>query len=89
LCLPKWDARGDFMYISFSQQRDPNTYALPIRRASGLPDLSSTVITGIEDLKKMKSAVVIPHIVDTAFSPSLYVYTVNSTYRNLYRVPLQ
>jgi Tol biopolymer transport system component len=88
-CVPKWDARGDFMYISFNMQSDPNSYALPIRRGSGLPDLPSTVIAGTDDLKKLKSVVVIPHIVDTAFSPSLYVYTGNSTYRNLYRVPLQ
>ena len=70
-------------------QADPNSYALPIRRGSGLPDLPSTVISGIEDLKKLKSAVVIPHIVDSAFSPSLYVYTVQSTHRNLYRIQLQ
>jgi hypothetical protein len=55
LCLPTWDARGDFMYISFSEQGDPNSYALPIRRGSGLPDLPSTVITGIDDVKKSKS----------------------------------
>jgi hypothetical protein len=89
ICYPTWDARGDFMYISFHQQADPNSYALPIQRGSGLPDLPSTVIAGTEDLKKLKSAVVLPHIVDSAFSPSVYVYTVHSTYRNLYRIPLQ
>jgi eukaryotic-like serine/threonine-protein kinase len=88
VCYPKWDARGDFLYINYYQQGDPNSYALPLRRDTGLPDLPSTVISGIEDLKKLKSAVVFPHIVDSAFSPSLYVYTVYSTYRNLYRVPL-
>jgi eukaryotic-like serine/threonine-protein kinase len=88
-CIPIWDARGDFMYIGFHVQTDPNTYALPIQRGSGLPDLPSTMIGGTEDLKKLKSAVVIPHIVDEAFSSSLYVYTVQNTHRNLYRVPLQ
>jgi hypothetical protein len=76
------------MYISFSEQADPNSYALPIQHGSGLPALPSTVIAGIDDVKKLKSAVAMPHIVDTAFSPSLYVYTVQSTYRNLYRIPL-
>ena len=76
------------MYISFLEQSDPNSYALPIRRGSGLPDLPSTVIAGIDDLKKLKSAVVMPHIVGSAFSPSLYVYTVNSDYRNLWRIPV-
>jgi len=88
-CIPIWDARGEFLYISFHVQYDPNTYALPIQRSSGLPDLPSTMVAGTEDLKKLKSAVVIPHIVDEAFSSSLYVYTVQSTHRNLYRIPLQ
>jgi len=87
-CIPKWDVRGEFMYISFLQQSDPNSYALPIRRSLGLPDLPSPVLAGTEDLKKLKSAVVFPHIVDAAFSPSLYVYTVKTTHRNLYRIPL-
>lgn len=88
-CLPKWDARGDFMFISFHEQSDSHSYALPIQSGSGLPDMPSTVIAGIDDLKKLKSAVVVPHIVDSAFSTSLYVYTVHSTHRNLYRIPLQ
>jgi hypothetical protein len=82
------------MYISFLfQHSDPNgspiSYALPIRRGSGLPDLPSTGISGIEDVKKLGSAVEIPQIVDSAFGPSLYVYTVQSTHRNLFRIPLQ
>jgi eukaryotic-like serine/threonine-protein kinase len=89
ICFAKWDLSRDFMYISFYQQSDPNSYALPIRRGAGLPDLPTAGFSGFEDLKKFKSAVVIPHIVDTAFSSSLYVYTVQNTHRNLYRVALQ
>jgi len=89
VCTPVWDARGEFMFMNFYLQNDPNTYALPIRRGSGLPDLPSSVITGIEDLKKLKAAVVIPHIVNSAFSPSLYSYSTHDTHRNLYRIPLQ
>ena len=89
ICLPSWDAREEFMYVNFLAQSDKNTYALPIPRGSGIPNLPSTGIVGIEDLKKAKSAVVIPHIVDSAVSPSLYVYTVQSNHRNLYRIPLQ
>ena len=88
ICYPKWDARGDFMYIDFLEQGDPHSYALPIRRGLGLPDLPSSVIAGIDDLKKLKSAVVMPHIVDSAFSQFLYVYTIRTTHRNLYRIPL-
>jgi hypothetical protein len=43
----------------------------------------------LDDLKKLKSAAVMPHIVDSAFSPSLYVYTVQSIHHNLYRILLQ
>jgi hypothetical protein len=89
LCLAKWDTRGDFMYMSFTEQGNQQSYALPVRSSSGLPDLPSTVITGVDDLKKLKSVVMIPHIVDSAFSSSLYVYTVQNTHRNLYRIPLQ
>ena len=88
-CIPMWDAHGEFMYISSHVQADPITYALPIRRDLGLPDLPATIISGTEDLGRLKSAVVIPHIVDEAFSPSLYVYSVESAHRNLYRVLLQ
>jgi len=88
-CLPRWDVREEFMYVNFLAQPDQNTYALPIRRGWAIPNLPSTGIVGIEDLKKAKPAVVIPHIVDSAVSPSLYVYTVQSTHRNLYRIPLQ
>ena len=89
ICLPTWDMRGEFMYMSFFVQSDPNTYALAIQPSTGLPELPASVISGVEDLKKLKSAVVIPHLVDTAYSQSLYTYTVQSTYRNLYRIPLQ
>jgi hypothetical protein len=88
ICYPKWDTVGEYMYMNFFLQDDPNTYALPIRHSSGLPDLPATPFSGIEDAKKLKSAVVIPHMVDTAFNSSLYVYMVPSTYRNLYRIPL-
>ena len=88
ICYPKWDTVGEYLYMTFFLQDDPNTYALPIRRSSGLPDLPSTPFSGIQDVKKLKSAVVIPRMIDSAFSSSLYVYTVPSTYRNLYRIPL-
>ena len=68
-CYPKWDARGEFMYMDFLGQADPNSYALPIQHGSGLPDLPSTTIAGTEDLKKLKSALVFPHVVDASFQP--------------------
>jgi hypothetical protein len=77
------------MYIDFNGQSDPNSYALPVQHGSGLPDLPSTTIAGTGDLKKLKSALVFPHIVQAAFSPSLYLYAVHTIHRNLFRIPLQ
>jgi hypothetical protein len=54
-----------------------------------LPDLPSIVISRMEDLMNLKSAAVIPHIVLSAFSPFLYVYTAQSTPRNLFRIRLR
>jgi eukaryotic-like serine/threonine-protein kinase len=97
ICTAKWDARGEFMYMGFLEQADPlnlmsatvaTSYALPIRRGAGLPDMPTTVISGTADLKKLESAVVVSHIVDSASGPSLYVYTVQSKRRNLYRIQL-
>jgi eukaryotic-like serine/threonine-protein kinase len=88
VCYPKWDTVGEYMYMTFFLQAEAKTYALPIRRSTGLPDLPSTPFSGIDDVKKMKSAIPIPHMVDSVFNSSLYVYTVPSTYRNLYRVHL-
>ena len=76
------------MYMGFLVG-DQKTYALPVRRGWGLPDLPPTSIRGIEDLQQMKSAVVIPHVVSSAVSPSLYAYLVMTTRRNLYRIPLE
>jgi hypothetical protein len=89
ICLPSWDVREGFLYVNFLGQHDKNSYALPLRRGSGIPKLSSTGIMEIENLKKEKTALVIPQIVDSAVSPSFYAYTVQTTHRNLYRILLQ
>ncbi|MFZ3217033.1 MAG: protein kinase [Candidatus Acidiferrales bacterium] len=88
-CWPIWDARGESMYLSFFVSQDQNTYVLPLRQRSGLPSVPlGGVVTG-EQLKKIKSVVVIPHPVDSAISTSLYAYTQETTRRNLFRIPLQ
>jgi hypothetical protein len=88
-CIPGWDVRGESMYMQFFVTSDQNTYVLRLRRAGGLAELPTEVALDGELLKKMKPVVVIPHQVDSAVSSSLYAYTVNTTRRNLYRIPLQ
>jgi hypothetical protein len=43
----------------------------------------------MEDITNAKPAAVIPHIVSSAASPSVYAYVQQTTRRNLYRIPLQ
>jgi eukaryotic-like serine/threonine-protein kinase len=87
-CIPGWDVRGEEMYMHFFVTADQNTYVLRLRQPDGLGELPTKVALDGEILKKMKPVVVIPHQVDSAVSTSLYAYTVNSTRRNLYRIPL-
>jgi eukaryotic-like serine/threonine-protein kinase len=87
-CIPGWDMRGESMYMQFFVTSDQNTYVLRLRQAGGLADLPTDAPLDGEILKKMK-ALVIPRQVNSAVSTSLYAYTVNSTRRNLYRIPLQ
>ena len=76
------------MHLNFYQSADQSTYLLPLREPGGIPDV---VIENesAETLKKFKTMAVIPHRVGSVVSKSLYAYTVVSTQRNLYRIPLQ
>jgi hypothetical protein len=89
LCSLRWDIHGDFMLCSFFGHHDQTTYALPVRRGTGLPDLPAHVITQPEDLKFVKGAKLLPQIVDSAVNPSLFAFTRTNIRRNLYRIPLQ
>jgi eukaryotic-like serine/threonine-protein kinase len=87
-CWAGWSVRGEFMHLNFYQSADESTYLLPLREPGGIPDV---VIENesAETLKKFKTMAVIPHRVGSVVSKSLYAYTVVSTQRNLYRIPLQ
>ena len=85
-CLVRWDTSGAFAYVTFSLMQQ-GTYSLPVQE-TGLPKLPAAGIARIEDLQNATKAAVIPHVVESAISPSIYAYTVQSTRRNLYRIPL-
>ncbi len=87
-CIPDWDVRGESMYMQFFVTSDQNTYVMRLRQAGGLAELPTNAPLDGEILRRMKPVVVIPHQVDSAVSTSLYAYTVNTTRRNLYRIPL-
>jgi eukaryotic-like serine/threonine-protein kinase len=86
-CELTWDSSGKFVYVSFSLMRE-GSYALPVLHETGLPKLPPTGIARMEDLKNARMADVIPQVVDSAVSPSIYAYTRQNTRRNLYRIPL-
>jgi serine/threonine protein kinase len=87
-CSLTWDASGKFVYVSFPLMRE-GSFLLPVLRESGLPKLPRTGIAVNDDLKKATTAAEIPQVVDSALSPTVYAYTLQSTRRNLYRIPLQ
>jgi len=88
-CIPDWSVRGDIMLMQFFVSTDQNTYVLRLRQPSALADLPTNGELNGEILKRAKPLLVIPHTVDSAVSTSLYAYTVRSTRRNLYRIPLE
>jgi len=87
-CWAGWSVQGEFMHLNFHQSADQSTSLLPLREPGGIPDVAFGNESA-ETLKKVKTMAVIPHRVDSVVSKSLYAYTVVSTQRNLYRIPLQ
>jgi Tol biopolymer transport system component/tRNA A-37 threonylcarbamoyl transferase component Bud32 len=87
-CWAGWSVRGDFMHLNFYESADQSTYLLPLREPGGIPDVAIGNESA-ETLKKVKTMAVIPHRVGSIVSKSLYAYTLQSTERNLYRIPLQ
>jgi serine/threonine protein kinase/Tol biopolymer transport system component len=86
-CSLTWDTSGKFVYVSFSLMHQ-GSYPLPVLPDTGLPKLPPTGITRAEDLKAATTAAMIPQVVESAVSPSVYAYTRQNTRRNLYRIPL-
>src|SRR5580658_1546924 len=86
-CSLTWDTSGKFVYVSFLGH-EGRSYSLPVLHDTGLPKLPATGITRVEDLRNATTAPVIPQVVESVISPSIYAYTRQSTRRNLYRIPL-
>jgi len=88
-CVPMWDVRGEFFLVNYVFNDKENTYVLPLRHGTELPKLPAAGIARMEDITNAKPTAVIPHIVSSAVSPSVYAYVQLTTRRNLYRIPLQ
>jgi hypothetical protein len=77
------------MYLSCYPLQDQTTYLLPLREPGGIAYLAVIGDISTETLKKIKTAAMIPQRASSIVSKSLYAYTLVSTLRNLYRIPLQ
>jgi serine/threonine protein kinase/Tol biopolymer transport system component len=86
-CWVTWDTSGKFVYLSFSLMYQ-GSYSLPVLHDTGLPKLPPSGIAQLEDLRNATTAAMIPQIVTSAVSPSIYAYVRQNTRRNLYRIPL-
>ena len=86
-CQVIWEMTGKFAYLYFPSLRE-GSYPLQVLHDTGLPKLPPAGISRIEDLTIAKEAAVIPDVVESALSPSVYAYVRQNTRRNLYRIPL-
>ncbi len=87
-CQATWDVRGGSIFVNFAIADKEKSYVLPLRRDTGLPKLPMTGIARLEDITNAKPTAVIPRVVSSAVSPTVYAYVQVTTRRNLYRIPL-
>jgi hypothetical protein len=87
-CSFDWDMAGKFAYVFFSTLSE-TSYALPVTRDSGLPNLPPNGLSRLEDITTAKQTTGIPNYVESMLSPSVYAFVRQNTRRNLYRVQLQ
>jgi serine/threonine protein kinase/Tol biopolymer transport system component len=86
-CTLDWDTSGKFAFLNFMPQFQ-GTYPMPVAK-NGLPNLPQVGITRLEDVPNLKRTALIPWIIQSAVSPSVYAYTRKETRRNLYRIQLR
>jgi eukaryotic-like serine/threonine-protein kinase len=91
-CWLTWDATNKFVYVDFPETTE-KVYALPVQPATGLPTVPAGGIATVRDLENSKAAKsnpleITPGKRELNISGSSYAYTVQTTRRNLYRIPL-
>jgi serine/threonine protein kinase len=91
-CWLTWDASNKFVYVYFPETTE-KVYALPVQPDSGLPKVPAGGIATVQDLENSKAEQskpleIAPGHRELTISASSYAYTVRTTRRNLYRIPL-
>ena len=87
-CLMDWSLNGKYMRLKFGSAREADTYFLPVRQATGLPDVPPEGFGGPQDLKSVVQRVAANHPVDSTVTPAKYSYTVINIRRNIFRIPI-
>ena len=89
LCVVAWSIDGKYMQLQFGgRAHGLQTYLLPVRRGSGLPDLPPGGLLGPEDVKASAKSVLLPVDADSVVGREKYSYTRYTIRRNIYRVPI-
>jgi len=87
-CLMDWSLNGKYVRVKFGSARETETYFLPVRQATGLPDVPPEGLGGPEDLKGVVQRVAANRPVDSMVTPAKYSYTVINIRRNIFRIPI-
>jgi Tol biopolymer transport system component len=87
LCIAGWSVDGKFFQVQIGANREWESFLLPIKKETGLPELPKE---GLEESKELKGIVKFPlGGADTVMGPEKYAYTKINVRRNIYRVPLE
>jgi eukaryotic-like serine/threonine-protein kinase len=89
LCYLWWSVDAKYLDLQFQPApHSVETYLLPVRGESGLPDLPPEGVSGPEDSRKVNGATILPKGVDSVLGPERYSYTITNIRRNIYRIPI-
>jgi len=94
-CILKWAPDGKYLYLSkphgfTSAGAVGRTYVLPTRRATMLPDVPAGGFRSEAELAAAPGVRLIEAAdVDPSATPDVYVFSRETTQRNLYRIPLR
>jgi serine/threonine protein kinase/Tol biopolymer transport system component len=86
-CAFSWDVTGTSVLVNTPAFPD-KPILVPVQKRTGLPPIPKAGLSSVQDFAKLNSAKTIAKQVQSFVSWSLYSYGVQTTRRNLYRIPL-
>jgi eukaryotic-like serine/threonine-protein kinase len=89
MCAGNWSADGKYLYLPLELgEMGSVPTLLPVRSDRGLPELPPEGLGGTKDVKELSKGRLLPGELDSVVGPEKYSYTVMSTRRNIYRIPI-